>query len=730
MVRHEYYMSAEGRWSDQTAMPTFESYIGDVVRLFRTGLGRNPEQAAIDTFVTLMEQGASFHDLAHVIAGSAEFRKRHGEDDVCTDEFANSLYHNGLDRMPDPGGRESVLRAPSRGNALEMVAGSEEARETIDLLTALYPEGVPLQNKLAYRLWLERHGRLSRKDRRAISRTIDHGMSARPSFSLMLLAQSDRVDLLVETAASLERQIYPDWTLGIAYAADAPPGVCAAIMALTRRVPGISAIKVPSHFSQGERWQELIDGSVGDFCAFLYPSDLLAPDALYRFAAEIATHPYSDLLYCDEDTLDSDGQRSDPRFKSGWHRDLLYAGDVIGQLAMFRRERALLVGGVRHDGGEYARYELMLRVSEGLPPANVRHIPRILYHRGRGPGREPGFPRVRATSQHPSILGTVERHLSETHPAIEMRSVYIGGAVWPRIVYPLPDELPLVSIVIPTRDEGHLLETCVRGILGDTDYPALEILIADNESRDVETFETMRRLGRDPRVKVLQQPGAFNWSVINNAMAARSRGELLLFLNNDIEILGRDWLAEMVRQVLQPDVGVVGARLFYHDGSIQHAGIAVTPAGSRHILRAARDDDSGYMGQIALARDVAAVTGACMMVRHTVFDAARGFDESFPLTCNDIDFCYRVRDAGYRVVWTPHAALTHLDGGTRGRDETAEQIIRTFLDNGRLLERWDPTGAGDPYLNANLMVTDHDLLLATPDPMPGAGGMLAACAAR
>ena len=723
-------MLAEGRWSDHTAMPSFESQVSDIVRLFRAGLGRNPEQAAIDTFLTLMEQGASFHDLAHVIAGSAEFRKRHGQEDVCTDEFANSLYHNGLDRKPDPGGRQSVLGAPSRGDALEMIAGSLEARKVTDLLTALYPEGVPLQDHLAYRLWLRRHGRLSRKQRRAISHDIDHGMSARPSFGLMLLAQSDRVDLLVETAASLERQIYPDWTLRIAYADDAPAGVRSAIMDLTRRMPGITAIGVPSHFSQGQRWQGLIDASTEEFCAFLYPSDLLAPEALYRFAAEIAAFPYSDLVYCDEDTLDSDGRRSEPRFKPGWHRDLLYAGDVIGQLAMFRRERALLVGGVRHDGGEYSRYELMLRVSEGLPLANVRHVPRILYHRGRGPGREPGFPRVRATTQHPSILGTVERHLSETHPAFEMQSVYIGGAVWPRIVYPLPDVLPLVSIVIPTRDEGHLLETCVRGILADTDYPSLEILIADNESRDVETFETMRRLGRDPRVTVLQHPGPFNWSLINNTMAARSRGELLLFLNNDIEILDRDWLAEMVRQVLQPDVGIVGARLFYQDGSIQHAGIAVTPAGSRHILRSARDDDSGYMGQIVLARDVAAVTGACMMVRHAVFDAAGGFDESFPMTCNDIDFCYRVRDAGHRVVWTPHATLTHIDGGTRGRDESAEQIIRTFLDNGRLLERWDPTGAGDPYLNANLMVTDHNLLLATPDLVPGARGMLAACAAR
>ena len=606
-----------------------------------------------------------------------------------------------------------MLRAPSRGDALEMIAGSAEARGRIDLLDLLFPDGVPLQNDLAYRLWLQRHGTLSREERRAISRAIDRDMPRPRPFCLLLLAQDDRADLLVETAASLECQIHPGWTLRIVHAADAPAGVRAAIMALVRRVPGICATEVPGHLSQGERWQRAIDLSEGEFCAFLHPGDRLAPDALYRFAAEIAVHPHADLLYCDEDTLDGDGVRSDPLLKPGWHRDLLHAGDVTGQLAMFRRERALGVGGVRHDGGEFARYELMLRITEGLAPARVRHISRILYHRGRAPGREARFPRMRATVRHPSLLGVVERHLAEARPGTELRSVHIGGALWPRVVYPLPEDLPAVCVIIPTRDGGAMLETCVRGILGATSYPEIRVLIADNESRDVETFETLRRLARDPRVEVVRQPGPFNWSAINNKMAARARGGLLLFLNNDIEILDRDWLTELVRQVLQPDVGVVGARLFYRDGSIQHAGIAMTPTGARHILRSARDDESGYMGQIVLARDVTAVAGACMMVRRTVFDALGGFDECFPLTCNDVDFCLRARKAGHRVVWTPHAVLTHLDGGTRGQDRTAEQIVRTCLDNGRLLERWEQIEAGDPYLNANLMVTDHHLLLAT-----------------
>ena len=695
-------------------MPTLESQVGDIVRLFRTGLGRNPETAAIASFLTLLEQGATFYDLAHAVAGSPEFRQRHGLADACTRDFARFLYLHGLGRLPDPSGEETVLSTSCRGDALEMVAGSTEARGAADVLELLFPDGLPLRNDLAYRLWAGRHGMSSRKDRQAISRAIDHDMPRRQPFCLLLLAQGDRVDLLVETVASLEGQIYPDWVLWIVHAADAPAAVRSTITTLAQRVPGVFTVEVPGQQGQGERWEDAIEASEGEFCAFLYPGDRLASDALYHFAAEITAHPYADLVYCDEDILDGNGERSDPHFKPGWSRDLLYAGDFMGQLAMFRRERALLVGGIRHDSGEYALYELALRITEGLPPANVRHISRVLYHRGRGPGREPGFPRIRATFQHPSILATVKRHLSETHPEIEIRSTYVGGGVWPRIIYPLPENLPTVSVIIPTRDQGKMLETCVRGILHETDYPPIEILIADNESRDVETFEILRRLARDPRTQVVRQPGPFNWSAINNRMAAQARGSLLLFLNNDIEILDRTWLGELVRQVLQPDVGIVGARLFYRDGSIQHAGIAMTPTGPRHVLRSARDDDPGYMGQIVLARDLTAVAGACMLVRREVFDALSGFDESFPLTCNDVDFCLRARNAGYRVVWTPHAVLTHVDGGTRGHDGTAEQIIRTCMDNGRLLERWDDVTANDPYLNDNLVVTDYHLLLAVP----------------
>ncbi|NHN86602.1 glycosyltransferase [Acetobacter musti] len=696
-------------------MSKFENHVSDIVRLFRAGLGRNPEVTAVDHFLELIAGGATFHDLAHAIAGSQEFRNLHGSSDICNPAYAAFLYRHCLNREPDPLGEANILRAPNRGAALEIVAGSEEAKKVTDLLEVLYPDGASPSDNLAYRLWLRRYGILTHRKRLAISLWIDREMAVRPTISLFMLAPENRVDLLLETVASLEQQIYPEWTLQIACTDDIPAGVIDSIVQVTRRVAGISIVMMSGALSYGERWQRLLEVSDGDFCAFLYPGDRLSLEAFYSFAAEIVANPDCDLIYCDEDKLDARGERSSPRFKSAWSRELCYAGDFIGQLAVFRRERALLVGGIRHDSGDLARYDLMLRLCENLEAVRIRHISKVLYHRSRRPGREEGFPKTRATLQHPSVLGTVRRHLAETHPEIKLESAYLGGAVWPHIVYPLPENPPCVSIVIPTKDNADMLERCVSGLLTETSYVSIEILIADNGSCKVETLDTLRRLSRDTRVTVFRMPGPFNWSAINNDLATRTRSKLLLFLNDDVEIMESGWLDEMVRQVLQPGVGVVGARLFYRDGSIQHAGIALTPQGARHILRSARAEDSGYMGVIALARDLLAVTGACMMVRREAFDQVEGFDETFPLTCNDVDFCLRARQAGWRVVWTPHAFLMHVDGATRGPDHSASQILQSCVDDGRLLDRWARFNKTDPYINANLMVTDHHLLLRTPD---------------
>ncbi|EHH68892.1 glycosyltransferase [Gluconobacter morbifer] len=698
-------------------MPFSTESAADIVRLFRTGLGRRPEPAALAHFAALMEDGATFHDMAHIIAGSPEFRQLHGGEDVCDARYVSFLYQNGLDRTPDPQGEANLMAAPNRGDALVIVAGSDEARARTDLYALLYPEGAPPQDDMAYKAWLLRYDRLSPTDQLAIGRHIDREMSTRPTFSLMVQVRDHRLDLLEETVASLEAQIYPNWTLIVVYPENLRPGVRTHLREIVKRVPGLVGVEVPSHQGVEDRWRRALDAATGDFCAFLEPGDQLSRTALYEFAVAIVRQPDLVLLYCDEDRLGSDGQRCHPSFKTGWNRDLAYAGDVIGQLAMFRRERIVAVGGIREDAGSFARYDLLLRVTEDVPAACIHHLPRLLFHRGRTPGLPLMFPLVRATRQHPEMRRVVLRHLRESHPDFVFEDVYIGGNVWPRIVYPM-DKTPLVSIIIPTRDKFRLLERCVSSLLTLTGYQNFEVLIADNGSTNPEMLDLLRRLGRDPRLTVQRLATPFNWSALNNRMVRQAKGDMLLFLNDDTEILEEGWLTEMVSLAQQSGVGVVGARLSYPDGTLQHGGMVLTERGPKHILRSAAEDDPGYLGQLVLTRDLMAVTGACMLVPRPVFDQAGGFDETFPLTCNDVDFCLRVRKEGLRVVWTPHATLMHVDGGTRGRDGTARNLFNACVDVGRLLERWEKVMLNDPFLNANLEATDYALRLATPPRAP------------
>lgn len=695
-------------------MPFPAEKVADIVQLFRAGLGRRPELSAITHFATLLENGATFRDVAHAIAGSAEFRQLHGAEDVCDREYVTFLYRNGLGREPDPQGEANLLSAPNRGDALVVVAGSDEARTRTDLFGLLYPDGASPQDDLAYRAWLLRYDRISTTERLTIGRHIDNGMKSRTRFSLLIQVNHHRIDLFEETVASLENQIYPEWTLIAVYPDDLQAGTQQCLQKVIKRVPGIVGVEVPSYMGVEERWQRAMMKADGTFFGFLEPGDQLAATALYEFAVAVEDKPGLALIYCDEDRLGSDGQRCAACFKTAWSPELIYAGDVVGQLAMFRKDVALAAGGIREDVGAFTRYDLVLRITEGLESSRICHLSRVLFHRGRMPGLPLTFPLVRTTAQHPEIRRVALRHLQNSRPGCTLEDVYIGGNVWPRFVAPLPADVPLVSIIIPTKNKDTLLARCVSSLLNVTDYPRFEVLLADNGSTRPEMLELLRRLDRDDRVSVTRIAEPFNWSAINNRMARQARGDLLLFLNDDTEILEADWLTEMVRQISQDKVGVVGARLFYADETIQHAGMVMTPKGAKHILRGAHDDNPGYLGQLVLARDLMAVTGACMLVSRTVFTELGGFDESFPLTCNDVEFCLRVRQRGLRVMWTPHASLMHVDGGTRGRDYSPRNILDACMDVGRLLQKWEKVMTQDPFLNDNLLATDHDLILATP----------------
>lgn len=432
----------------------------------------------------------------------------------------------------------------------------------------------------------------------------------------------------------------------------------------------------------------------------------LRPHALAAAALKIADHPDAELVFADEDRLGPRGERLDPWFKPSFDLELMLGGQdlVGGGLVLFRREAVERVGGVREvcDGAE--AFDLALRIA-GPAPGRALHLPWVLAHR-----LAEASPAAEARSR--SVQDFLAAHPTPQGPG-RAEAAPAGGL---RVVWPVPAPAPLVSVIVPTRDRAELMATCADGVLSRTDYPNLELLIVDNGSVEPETAALFERLRADPRVRVLNDPAPFNYSRLNNLAAREARGEVLVLLNNDIDVIGPGWLREMVGQALRPDVGAVGARLLFADGRVQHAGIALGVGGVAsyyhpYVAREAR----GYRDALVLTREVSAVTGACLAIRREVWERVGGLDEEhLAVTFNDVDLCLKVREAGLRVVVTPFAELHHYESASRGAERSPEKRERQEQEGAWMRERWGDWLAADPFYNPNFSLRSGGFKLAAP----------------
>lgn len=413
-------------------------------------------------------------------------------------------------------------------------------------------------------------------------------------------------------------------------------------------------------------------------------------------AASLAADPEVDLIYADEDVLAPDGARRDPWFKPDWTPEPAYGGqDMVGGGFVMVRRSELEAAGDLAPGLE--ALDLALR----LPPGRIRHIPRVLAHR-RAPHTVEGLAKLAA--RHAGAPSVASPH---------------GGF---RIAWPLPEPRPLVSVIVPTRDRADLLARCAKGVLRETAYGPLELLIVDNGSVEPTTFALFETLKADSRVRVIAAPGAFNYSDLNNRAAAQARGGIVLLLNNDIAVTRGDWLDELVAQVSRPDVGAVGARLLFGDGRLQHAGIIAGAGGVAsyyhpYAARTAR----GYRDALVTVREVSAVTGACLAIRREAFEAVGGLDaEHLAVTFNDVDLCLRLREQGWRILWTPFAELTHHESASRGSDLAPEHRARYVAEAAYMRARWGDQLKADPFYNPNFSLENGAFrLVRPPRRMPG-----------
>lgn len=379
---------------------------------------------------------------------------------------------------------------------------------------------------------------------------------------------------------------------------------------------------------------------------------------------------------------------------------------MVCHLGVYHRELIWSLGGFRSGFDGSQDYDLALRVIAAIPRNQIVHIPRILYH-WRSIAGSVALARSEKHFCEPAARRAVAEHLqSSGGGTVEMAP---ESPAHHRIKYPRPIESPLVSIVICTRDHEALLRTAVESIRMFSTYPNYELVIVDNGSRDPNAVAYLASLASQPGIQVIRDDSPFNYSRLNNGAVAHCRGDIVCLLNDDIEVVTPDWLEEMVSFAVKPDVGAVGARLWYPDGTLQHGGVIIGAGGvAGHAHLRLPKGSPGYCSRAVLQQELSAVTGACLMIRRKVYQQVGGLDEQIAVAFNDIDFCLRLRAAGYRNIWTPFAELIHHESASRGYEDNPEKIARFQREIRFMQSRWGTTLASDPHYNPNLSLRSGD----------------------
>ena len=574
------------------------------------------------------------------------------------------------------------------------------------------PEGQAVDRN-DYQTWIKLYDSL---DAQAIERIQAEIASFEkcPKISVVMPVYNAPLEFLKQAIESVQAQLYPHWELCIADDASTDVGVRPMLESFAKVDPRIKVVfrQQNGHISAASN--SALEFASGDFVALLDNDDLLTPHALYHVAKTIVATPDAALIYSDEDKINPAGYRYDPYFKCELNYELLLAQNMICHLGVYRRALLEKIGGFR-EGFEGAQdYDLTLRVLEQVQPEQVVHIPKVLYHWRAIPGSTA----LAADEKNYAALAgrkAIEEHLQRTGRGGTVTAAPEAPAL-NRVRYALPAHLPMVSIIIPTRDRADILGVCLESVLKKTSYPHFEIIVVDNGSVEQETQQLLASQPQD-KVRVVRDDSPFNYSRLNNLAVKVAKGDVVCLMNNDIEVLTPDWLEEMLSFALQADIGCVGARLWYPgEGGLQHGGVVLGVGGiAGHSHKYLSRNQSGYFGRAVLHQSFSAVTAACLVIRRKIWEQVEGLDESFAVAFNDVDFCLRVRDAGYRNVWTPYAEMIHHESLSRGEEDSPEKVSRFQGEIQRMQLRWGGVLRNDPAYSSNLTLKNEDFSLAWPE---------------
>ena len=536
-------------------------------------------------------------------------------------------------------------------------------------------------------------------------------LTATPVISVVVPVFNPSLDHLSSCLDSVLAQHYPHWQLCIANDASTAPGVAALLDEYAERDSRIHVIHRPQNGHICAASNSALSLAEGEFVALLDHDDCLAPEALLEMAVAMNRFPQASMLYSDEDKLDERGVRYDPHFKPDWNPDLLLAQNYLSHLGVYSTALVRKLGGFREGFEGSQDHDLALRVTASIAAEHIVHVPKVLYHWRAAEGSTAmGSSQKSYTSQ--AGLKAVASHLAAHHPGALVEHGSYANTY--RVRWPLPDPQPLVSLLIPTRDRVEILQPCVDAILSRTEYRHFELLILDNGSTCQATLAYMEEVAlRDQRVRVLRWEHPFNYSAINNFGVQHAKGELIGLVNNDIEPINSEWLTEMVSQAVRPEIGCVGAKLYYPNDTVQHGGVILGLGGvAGHSHKHFHRDHPGYFYRLKLVQNLSAVTAACLLLRKSVFEQVGGLnEENLPIAFNDVDLCLKVREAGYRNLWTPYAELYHHESVSRGADDNPAKRARANSEVAYMRRTWSKALDDDPAYNPNLTLSYEDFSL-------------------
>ena len=561
-----------------------------------------------------------------------------------------------------------------------------------------------IANKFAYLKWIKQNDTRTEKQLDDIRHEIT-AFKHQPKISVLMPVYNVDVKWLAMAIDSVRGQLYENWELCIAD--DASPNTAIRPMLEHYAVMDerIKAVFREQNGHISENSNSALELASGEWLALMDHDDLLPENALFEVVKVLQTQPDTALIYSDEDKVDEKGLRFMPHFKSDFNLDLLYGQNYISHLGVYRTEIAKEIGGFRKGLEGSQDYDFLLRYLLKIDHKKVVHIPKILYHWRAIEGStalaageksyttEAG---IKALQHHFALKGsdvTVTRGKADNLYRVQWH--------WPN--------QPLVSLIIPTRNGYAITKQAIDSILNKTTYQNYEILLVDNNSDDPQALAYFEEIARHPKVRLLRYPHPFNYSAINNFAVEHAQGEIIGLINNDIEVINGEWLEEMVTQAQRPDIGCVGAMLYYPNDTIQHAGVFVGINGvAAHSHKHYIKKHPGYFSRLYVIQNLMAVTAACLLVRKEVFNEVGGLNEQdLTVAFNDVDFCLKVHTAGYRNLWTPFAQLYHHESISRGHEDNPEKQARFKREADYMINTWNTNKLQDPYYNPNLTL-EHE----------------------